>query len=114
MRFALTCALALVASLTAQSATAAETCKSKPLSAVEAKRLQDRVFDVLTRDDLPAWKSLITPDFLAYENGKAYDGQGFFDLIAGAHKVGAKLVWSVSNDVADIDCALAVLHYVNV
>jgi hypothetical protein len=113
MRLVLGCAVALAGLLTVQSVAAADRCKSKPLTAVEARRLQDRIFDVLTRDDLAAWKSQIAADFVAYENGKAYDGQEFFDLIAGAHKAGAKLVWSVSNDVADIDCELAVIHYVN-
>jgi hypothetical protein len=113
MRFA--AGLILAAALVSpETATAAETCTSKPMTAIEAKQLQDLFYDALTREDVALWGRLTTSDFVAFENGRPYDAKGFFDLVAGAHKAGTALKWSVADEKVEIACNLAVMRYVNV
>lgn len=104
------CALVLGA---AWPVAAAPACTGGSLTLVSATDLQTRVFGALANEDRAAWVALATDDFVAHENGKAYDRDGFYELIANAHRSGTGLNWSVTRPSVESRCGLALLWYVN-
>lgn len=106
-------AVLLCSALLAAPAVARTGCAAADVTVEQAAALQNDAFRILTVEDRAAWEALASDDFVAHENGKAYDRTGFFDLLAGAHRAGTGLKWAVSEPVLEARCGLALLSYVN-
>lgn len=89
-------------------------CSSEVVSEQQAVELQTRLLNALSQEDRHAWDRLVAPDFVALERGKQHDRNDFFNLIAGAHKSGLTVVWSVTQPRVEADGKLLVMSYVNV
>ena len=104
------CAIALGA---ASPVKGAARCPRASLTLVQAADLQTRAFAALSKEDWDVWRAVATDDFTAHENGQAYDRDGFFKLIADAHRAGTGLRWSVTRPSVDSRCGLALIWYLN-
>ena len=113
MRRAILLALAIAAAPPIVMEAHAMDCSSNTLSKDAAVVLQTQLFSAMANEDRELWKRLTASDFVAFERGKQYGSDAFFDLIAGAHKAGFKFVWSVTEPRVEAGCNLVVMSYVN-
>lgn len=107
--FVMTAALLASAPIPAQ----ASMHGSSTLTPAAAAALQARVLAALGRGDRAAWQALTTSDFQAIEHGKAYDRDGFLQVLTGLQASGHTFRWSVTEPRLQADRDLAVLSYVN-
>jgi hypothetical protein len=87
-----------------------------PTSATDAPQIIDVVktmFAAASKDDLPLFRSVTTPDFYAFDGGKRFGGDELMNLIKQAHDAGTIFVWSVNDPEVHVDCGTAWITYVN-
>ena len=76
-------------------------------------QIQTNLLAVLEREDRTEWARITTPDFLAFERGKVYNADSFFDLVVNMHKRRIHAKWSVTFPRLDADGTVAIMSYIN-
>jgi ketosteroid isomerase-like protein len=71
------------------------------------------MFAALAAEDLPKLRSLIAPDFYAFEAGGRITGDALIDLMKKAHAAGKVYVWTVNEPEVHIDGDMAWVTYTN-
>lgn len=71
------------------------------------------MFAALSAEDIPKLRSLITPDFYAFEAGGRITGDALIDLMKKAHAAGKVYVWTVNEPEVHIDGSMAWVTYIN-
>ena len=71
------------------------------------------MFVAAAADDLAKLRSVITPDFYAFDGGGRFTGDALMDLIKAAHAAGKVYVWTVNEPEVQIHGDIAWITYVN-
>jgi ketosteroid isomerase-like protein len=71
------------------------------------------MFAALSAEDIPKLRSLIAPDFYAFEAGGRITGDALIDLMKKAHAAGKVYVWTVNEPEVHIDGSMAWVTYIN-
>ncbi|WP_437727023.1 nuclear transport factor 2 family protein [Sorangium sp. So ce861] len=84
---------------------------NRPDSPEKLKAVIVSYFDCVTRKDFARMKTLTTPDFVIYENGKIVDNDGMIEIIKGSPI--AKATFSLDDVRIDVDASSGSMIYVN-
>lgn len=71
------------------------------------------MFAALAAEDIPKLRTVIAPDFYAFEAGGRITGDALIDLIKKAHASGKVYAWTVNEPEVHIDGSTAWITYVN-
>jgi ketosteroid isomerase-like protein len=71
------------------------------------------MFAALSAEDIPKLRSLIAPDFYAFEAGGRVTGDALIDLMKKAHAAGKVYAWTVNEPEVHLDGDMAWITYVN-
>ena len=71
------------------------------------------MFAALAAEDIPKLRSLIAPNFYAFEAGGRITGDALIDLMKKAHAAGKVYVWTVNEPEVHIDGSMAWVTYIN-
>jgi ketosteroid isomerase-like protein len=71
------------------------------------------MFAALAAEDIPKLRTIIAPDFYAFEAGGRITGDALIDLMKKAHAAGKVYVWTVNEPEAHIDGDMAWVTYLN-
>lgn len=82
-------------------------CRPSPHDSAHIDRAVRSFFDALAKDDHAAFQRTVTADFYAFELGKRMTANELFQLVAGSHKSGRVINWSIGPVAARRDCNLA-------
>jgi hypothetical protein len=72
------------------------------------------MLNAATSDDMEKFRSLISPGFYAFDNGRRYDGDTLMQTAISAHAKGMKIVWNVTEPDVHIYGDHAWIAYTNV
>ena len=72
------------------------------------------MFAAAKTDDMAKFRSLITPGFYAFDNGKRFDGDALMRFVIEIHSKGGKAVWSVTEPDVHVYGDHAWIAYTNV
>ncbi len=86
-------------------------CRS--LQPAQAVRVMQDFFDAIRTNDEAGVRSLLTPDFHAFDGGRSLDVGGMAGLVRSAHQPGEKYQWLVTEPQVRGACGLASIFYVN-
>ncbi|XXX80668.1 nuclear transport factor 2 family protein [Sorangium sp. So ce134] len=84
---------------------------NKPDSPEKLKAVVVSYFDCVTRKDFARMKTLTTPDFIIYENGKVMDNDGLIEIIKGSPI--AKATFSLDDVRVNVDNNSGTMIYIN-
>jgi hypothetical protein len=98
--------------LMAGECTAAPLCAPSGSEAAAVKVVSE-MYAAAEVDDEAGFRSTITHNFYAYDNGRRFDGMELFNLIKTLHSQGNHFQWKVTEPVATVSCDLALVTYVN-
>ena len=87
----------------------------RPATADEAPVIETvrSMFAALAAEDIPKLRTIIAPDFYAFEAGGRITGDALIDLMKKAHAAGKVYVWTVNEPEVHIDGGMAWVTYVN-
>src|SRR4051794_34007492 len=71
------------------------------------------MFAALSAEDIPKLRSLIAPNFYAFEAGGRITGDALIDLMKKAHAAGKVYVWTINEPEVHIDGSMAWVTYIN-
>jgi len=71
------------------------------------------MFAALSAENIPKLRTVIAPDFYAFEAGGRITGDALIDLIKKAHAVGKTYIWTVTEPEVHIDGIMAWVTYIN-
>ena len=71
------------------------------------------MFAALSAENIPKLRTVIAPDFYAFEAGGRITGDALIDLIKKAHAVGKTYIWKVTEPEVHIDGIMAWVTYIN-
>ena len=71
------------------------------------------MFAALSAENIPKLRTVIAPDFYAFEAGGRITGDALIDLIKKAHAAGKTYIWTVTEPEVHIDGNTAWVTYVN-
>ncbi len=71
------------------------------------------MFAALSAEDIPKLRTVLAPDFYAFEAGGRITADALIDLMKKAHGAGKVYVWTVNEPQVHIDGSLAWVTYVN-
>jgi hypothetical protein len=96
-------ALAMLAATPAH----ARTCRLSSADAAGAQASVRALFAALASDDRTAYQRAVTTDFWAFDAGQRMTATELFDLVAGAHRKGRVINWSIGPVAVRGDCNMA-------
>ena len=102
--------LLLTLTIGAVAADAPETATAQKTQVSETIR---SMFAALAAEDFAKLRTVIAPDFYAFEAGGRISGDALMDLIKKAHAAGKVYVWTVNEPEVHIDGDTAWVTYVN-
>jgi len=71
------------------------------------------MFAALSAENIPKLRTVIAPDFYAFEAGGRITGDALIDLIKKAHAAGKTYIWTVTEPEVHIDGIMAWVTYIN-
>src|SRR4029434_4004886 len=71
------------------------------------------MFAALSVEDILKLRTVVAPDFYAFEAGGRITGDALIDLIKKAHAAGKVYVWTVNEPEVHIDGSMAWVTYIN-
>lgn len=71
------------------------------------------MYAALTQDDASGLRAVLAHDFYAFDGGSRFDGPALAKLIRKAHAGGKIYRWTVTQPDVRMDCATALIAYVN-
>ena len=80
---------------------------------VQVTEVVRSMFAALSAEDNPKLRSLIAPNFYAFEAGGRITGDALIDLMKKAHAAGKVYVWTVNEPEVHISGDIAWITYVN-
>jgi len=88
---------------------------TRPATADEAQVVEAvrAMFAALATEDIPKLRTIIAPDFYAFEAGGRITGDALIDLMKKAHAAGKVYVWTVNEPEVHIDGNMAWVTYIN-
>src|SRR5215216_4571935 len=95
------------------SALAADQPRPTTAEQVQVTEAVRSMFAALSAEDIPKLRSLIAPDFYAFDAGGRITGDGLIDLMKKAHAAGKVYVWTVNEPEVHIDGGMAWVTYIN-
>jgi len=104
---------AAIVSACAHVAPVPAACPAPDKAIAEVGQTMRDMYAALTKDDLGAWRAVITKDFFSFDGGKRFDRDALFDLIKTNHAKGTVYVWTVNIPKVDLACDMALVTYVN-
>jgi ketosteroid isomerase-like protein len=106
---------ALLMMLFGSAAFSADSSKCPASTADEAQIVESvrTMYSALTSDDLNLFRSVVAPEFYAYDGGKRFEGEALLNTIKTAHAAGTVFVWTVNEPEVHVSCETAWISYVN-
>ncbi len=80
---------------------------------VQVPEVVRSMFVALSAEDIPKLRSLIAPNFYAFDAGGRINGDALIDLIKKAHAAGKVYAWTVNEPEVHIDGSTAWVTYIN-
>ena len=80
---------------------------------VQVTEVVRSMFAALSAEDIPKLRSLIAPDFYAFETGGRVTGDELIELMKKAHAAGKVYSWTVNEPEVHIDGSMAWVTYIN-
>jgi ketosteroid isomerase-like protein len=109
-KFGLLIALATFA-MVASPVRAEEACP--PADDAKVASTMERFLAALGDVDEPALKSLLAPDFVAFDSGRRYAGTQLQEMVAGIRRSGTTVKLTMTEPQVHVRCGLAWVTYVN-
>jgi len=103
-------ALLLTSSL---SGFAEDQAKPPPADQAQVVEVMRSMFAALAAEDVPKLRTIIAPDFYAFETGGRISGDALIDLMKKAHAAGKVYAWTVNDSDVHIEGRTAWITYVN-
>ncbi len=101
-------------SLMAGSATA-QSCPDVPAEHDAVVETLRAFYAGASKDDYPAFRKVLAPDFYAFDGGRRFDGVALLDFVKTAYQdKGYVFVWKVTNPDVHMACNTAWITYTNV
>lgn len=94
-------------------ATASDQSTASANDEVQVTEAVRSMFAALSAEDILKLRTVIAPDFYAFEAGGRITGDALIDLIKKAHAAGKVYVWTVNEPEVHIDGSTAWVTYIN-
>ena len=94
-------------------ATASDQSTASANDKVQVTEAVRSMFAALSAEDILKLRTVIAPDFYAFEAGGRITGDALIDLIKKAHAAGKVYVWTVNEPEVHIDGSTAWVTYIN-
>ena len=94
-------------------ATASDQSTASTNDEVQVTEALRSMFAALSVEDILKLRTVVAPDFYAFEAGGRITGDALIDLIKKAHAAGKVYVWTVNEPEVHIDGSMAWVTYIN-
>jgi ketosteroid isomerase-like protein len=113
MRRGLIALAALASQACAHAAPTPSSCPAPAQAITDVAQTMRDMYAALKSDDVNAFRTVTTKDFLAYDVGQRFDGDALINLIKDRHAEGVVFEWRVNDPKVEVDCDTALVTYVN-